>query len=46
MFEVIVDDDERLMRLLSGLRARDDVVEVESFVCLKVVKQTFSWGAR
>ena len=46
MFEVIVDDDEHLMRLLSTLRARHDVAEVESFVCLKVFKQTFSWGAR
>ena len=46
MFEVIVDDDEHLMRLLSSLRRRKDVVDVESFVCLKVFKQTFSWGAR
>lgn len=46
MLEVIVDDDEHLMRLLSELRRRDDVAEVESFVCLKVFKQTFSWGAR
>ena len=46
MMEVIVDDDEHLMRLLSALRSRGDVDEVESFVCLKVFKQTFSWGAR
>lgn len=46
MFEVLVDDDEHLMRLLSTLRARTDVAEIESFVCLKVFKQTFSWGAR
>lgn len=46
MFEVIVADDEHLMRLLSALRRRNDVAEVESFVCLKVFKQTFSWGAR
>ncbi len=46
MLEVIVDDDEHLMQLLSSLRRRDDVAEVESFVCLKVFKQTFSWGAR
>lgn len=46
MFEVIVDDDEHLMRLLSSIRSRKDVAEVESFVCLKVFKQTFSWGAR
>ncbi len=46
MLEVIVDDDEHLMRLLSTLRSRPDVAEAESFVCLKVFKQTFSWGAR
>jgi Lrp/AsnC family transcriptional regulator, regulator for asnA, asnC and gidA len=46
MFEVIVDDDEHLMRLLSTLRGRADIAEVESFVCLRVFKQTFSWGAR
>jgi Lrp/AsnC family transcriptional regulator, regulator for asnA, asnC and gidA len=46
IFEVITDDDEHLMRLLSTLRSRDDVVEVESFMCLKLFKQTFSWGAR
>ena len=46
MFEVIVDDDAALMRLLSQLRARPDVVEVEAMVCLKLFKQTFSWGAR
>jgi Lrp/AsnC family transcriptional regulator for asnA, asnC and gidA len=46
MIEVIVDDDEHLMRLLSTLRSGDDIAEVESFVCLKMFKQTFSWGAR
>jgi Lrp/AsnC family transcriptional regulator, regulator for asnA, asnC and gidA len=46
MFEVIVDDDERLMQLLSRLRGRDDIAEAESFVCLKLFKQTFAWGAR
>ena len=46
MFEVIVDDDAHLMRLMSSLRSRDDIAEMESFVCLKVFKQTFSWGAR
>jgi Lrp/AsnC family transcriptional regulator, regulator for asnA, asnC and gidA len=46
MLEMIVDDDEHLMRFLSSLRRRRDVAEIESFVCLKVFKQTFSWGAR
>ena len=46
MFEVVADDDEELLRLLSRLRSRDDVVEAEAFVCLKLFKQTFAWGAR
>lgn len=46
MFEVVTDDDGHLMQLLSHLRDRDDIVEVEAFVCLRLFKQTFSWGAR
>lgn len=46
MFEVLADDDAGLLALLSRLRSRDDVVEAEAFVCLKLFKQTFSWGAR
>jgi len=34
------------LMLLSQLRDRDDVAEVEAFVCLRLFKQTFSWGAR
>lgn len=45
MFEVVADDDAHLMRLMSQLRSRDDIVEAEAFVCLKLFKQTFSWGA-
>jgi Lrp/AsnC family transcriptional regulator for asnA, asnC and gidA len=44
MFEVIVDDEDHLLRLLSDLRARRDVVEVEAFPVLKLYKQTFNWG--
>jgi len=46
MFEVVADDDSHLLQLLSALRLRDDIVEAEAFVCLKLFKQTFSWGAR
>jgi Lrp/AsnC family transcriptional regulator for asnA, asnC and gidA len=46
MFEVVADDDTHLMHLLSHLRGRDDIVEVEAFSCLKLFKQVFSWGAR
>jgi len=46
MFEVVADDDAHLLQLLSRLRSRDDILEAEAFVCLKLFKQTFSWGAR
>lgn len=46
MFEVVAADDTDLMALLSRLRGRDDIVELEAFSCLKLFKQTFSWGAR
>jgi Lrp/AsnC family transcriptional regulator, regulator for asnA, asnC and gidA len=46
MFEVLVDDDAALVALLSTLRQRKDIVEIEAFVCLKNYKQTFNWGAR
>lgn len=44
MFEVIVDTEQHLLELLSDLRERPDVVEVEAFPCLKLYKQTFAWG--
>jgi Lrp/AsnC family transcriptional regulator for asnA, asnC and gidA len=46
IFEVVADDDADLMRLLSQLRSRPDIVEAEAFVCLKLFKQAFDWGAR
>ena len=45
MFEVIVESEQHLLELLSALRARRDVIEVEAFPCLKLYKQTFAWGA-
>jgi len=46
MFEVVANDDAHLLTLLSRLRGRDDILEAEAFVCLKLFKQTFRWGAR
>ena len=46
LFEVVADDDAHLLTLLSRVRARLDIIEAEAFVCLKLFKQTFSWGAR
>lgn len=45
MFEVIVESEQHLLELLSTLRSRSDVIEVEAFPCLKLYKQTFAWGA-
>jgi Lrp/AsnC family transcriptional regulator for asnA, asnC and gidA len=45
MFEVIVESEQHLLELLSTLRSRADVIEVEAFPCLKLYKQTFAWGA-
>ena len=45
MFEVMVADEAHLLRFLSALRTRADVVEAEAFPCLKLYKQTFTWGA-
>lgn len=46
MLEVLADDDAALMALLSAIRSHPGVVELESFISLKLFKQTFSWGAR
>lgn len=46
MMEVLVEGDDHLLQFLSALRLRNDVAEAESFVCLKLFKQTFTWGAR
>jgi hypothetical protein len=44
MFEVIVEDESHLLHLLSTVRQHDHILEVESFPCLKLYKQTFAWG--
>ncbi len=44
MFEVIVENEQHLLELLSDLREHADVAEVEAFPCLKLYKQTFAWG--
>jgi len=45
MGEVMVDDDEHLMRVLSTIRSRANVAEAEALPCLKLFKQTFAWSA-
>jgi Lrp/AsnC family transcriptional regulator, regulator for asnA, asnC and gidA len=45
--EVVVEDDEHLLALLNGrIRSIPQVVRTETFLYLKLVKQTYNWGAR
>ncbi|MDP9117417.1 MAG: Lrp/AsnC family transcriptional regulator [Actinomycetota bacterium] len=45
--EVVVEDDAHLLRLTnSRIRTIDGVTKTESFLYLKLVKQTYNWGAR
>jgi Lrp/AsnC family transcriptional regulator for asnA, asnC and gidA len=43
--EVVVADDERLLALMNRLRTIPGVKETESFIYLRLAKQTFAWGA-
>jgi len=45
MAEVVVEDDERLLELMLALRAIPGVRSTESFIYLRLSKQTFAWGA-
>lgn len=47
LVEVVVEDDEHLLRLVNGqIRTIDGITRTESFLYLKLVKQTYNWGAR
>jgi Lrp/AsnC family transcriptional regulator, regulator for asnA, asnC and gidA len=47
MVEVVCESDDHLLQLLSKrIRAIDGVKSTESFVYLKLYKQTYSWGVR
>lgn len=47
LVEVVCESDDQLLELISGqIRAIDGVRSTESFVYLKLVKQTYSWGVR
>jgi len=47
LVEVVVEDDDHLLRLVNGrIRTIDGVIRTESFLYLKLVKQTYNWGAR
>jgi Lrp/AsnC family transcriptional regulator for asnA, asnC and gidA len=44
--EVVVTDDSHLLDLVNRIRAIPGVGRTESFLYLKLVKQTYNWGAR
>ena len=45
--EVVVENDDHLLRLVNGqIRSIEGVTRTETFVYLKLVKQTYNWGAR
>jgi Lrp/AsnC family transcriptional regulator, regulator for asnA, asnC and gidA len=44
--EVVCEDDEQLLEILSRVRAVPSVISTETFVYLKLRKQTYSWGTR
>ena len=47
LVEVVCETDEHLLDLISSrIRALDGVVSTETFMYLKLRKQTYSWGVR
>jgi Lrp/AsnC family transcriptional regulator for asnA, asnC and gidA len=45
--EVVCESDEHLLELISGqIRAMPGVVATETFMYLRLAKQTYSWGVR
>ncbi len=47
LVEVVVEDDDHLLRLVNGsIRSIEGVIRTETFLYLKLVKQTYNWGAR
>ncbi len=46
LVEVVAEDDEALLGVTSRIRAVPGVRSSESFIYLRLTKQTFTWGAR
>ena len=45
LIEVICESDQHLLEVVSSrLRSRDDVASTETFLYLKLQKQTYAWG--
>jgi Lrp/AsnC family transcriptional regulator, regulator for asnA, asnC and gidA len=45
LLEVVVEDDQALLDVMNRVRAVSGVHETETFLYLKLAKQTFAWGA-
>jgi len=46
LIEVVCEDDDQLLEILSLIRTIPSVTTTETFVYLKLRKQTYSWGTR
>ena len=46
LVEVVCEDDDHLLEILSRVRAVPCVTSTETFVYLKLRKQTYTWGTR
>ncbi len=46
LVEVVCEDDDHLLEILSRVRMAPTVTSTETFVYLKLIKQTYSWGTR
>ena len=46
LVEVVCEDDDHLLEILSQVRGGPSVTSTETFVYLKLRKQTYSWGTR
>ncbi len=46
LVEVVCEDDDQLLEILSRVRMAPTVTSTETFVYLKLRKQTYNWGTR
>ena len=46
LIEVVCEDDDHLLEILSRVRSIPSVTSTETFMYLKLRKQTYSWGTR
>jgi Lrp/AsnC family transcriptional regulator for asnA, asnC and gidA len=46
LIELVCEDDDQLLEILGRVRAIPSVTATETFVYLKLCKQTYSWGTR